>query len=230
MGDLSAARRVAVVAPHPDDEVLGCGGTMARLGSEGAEVHVVIVTRGQEPDFPTAHMDRVMAEADRAHRSLGVAATHHLDLPAAALDTLPAARINARLAECLAEIAPDTLFVPFIGDIHLDHQITFTSSLVWARPRSPRAPRRVFAYETLSETNWYAPGLTPTFAPDYFVDIAAQLEAKLAAFAMFETQARNFPDERSLQTIRTLANLRGSMVFCAAAEAFMTIRQVWRAE
>lgn len=229
MSDLSAARRVAVVAPHPDDEVLGCGGTIARLATLGVEVHVVIVTRGHEPSFPAAAMDQVMAEARQAHGCLGVTRTHTLDLPAAALGSLPAAEVNARLGECLSEISPDTLFVPFIGDIHLDHQIAFTSSLVWARPRSTTAPSRIYAYETLSETNWYAPGLTPAFVPDYFVDIADHLETKLESFAMFESQVKDFPDERSLETIRALAVLRGSMVFCSAAEAFKTIRQVWQA-
>jgi LmbE family N-acetylglucosaminyl deacetylase len=229
MSELSAAQRVAVVAPHPDDEVLGCGGTIARLARLGVEVHVVIVTRGQEPAFSAAAMDQVMAEAKQAHRSLGVTRTYCLNLPAAALDSLPAAEVNGRLGECLSDIGPDTLFVPFIGDIHLDHQIAFTSSLVWARPRSEKAPSRVYAYETLSETNWYAPGLTPAFVPDYFVDITDHLETKLKSFAMFRSQLKDFPDERSLKTIRALAALRGSMVFCAAAEAFKTIRQVWHA-
>lgn len=228
MSDLSPAKRVAVVAPHPDDEVLGCGGTMARLAEQGAEVHVVIVTRGQEPAFSKAYMDQVMAEADRAHALLGVKQTHRLDLPAAALDTLPTSRVNARIGECLSEIAPDTLFVPFIGDIHLDHQIVFTSSMVWARPRSASAPARVLAYETLSETNWYAAGTTPAFMPDYFVDIGDHLETKLAAFAKFESQMKDSPDERSLETIRALAVMRGSTVYCPAAEAFMAIRQIWR--
>lgn len=228
MNDLSAAKRVAVVAPHPDDEVLGCGGTIARLSAFGAEVHVVIVTKGQEPAFSAAYMDQVMEEAERAHRRLGVACTHRLDLPAAALDALPAADVNGPLGECLSDIGPDTLFVPFIGDLHADHQIVFTSSLVWSRPRSENAPSRIYAYETLSETNWYAPGLTAAFVPDYFVDIGDHLESKLASFAMFKSQLKEFPDERSLETITALATLRGSTVFCTAAEAFKIIRQVWR--
>lgn len=228
MTELAAIRRAAVLAPHPDDEVLGCGGTMARLAAAGSEVHVVIATRGRPPCYPEAYMERVMGEARAAHAMLRVHQTHHLDLPAAALDTLPAAEINARLGDCLDAIAPDTLFVPFVGDVHLDHQIVFTSAMVWARPRHAGAPARVLAYETLSETNWYAPGVTPGFQPNLFVDISDHLDQKIDAFAAFESQAKPFPDERSLEAIRALATLRGATVYCAAAEAFVAIREIWR--
>ena len=223
-------RRAAIIAPHPDDEVLGCGGTIARLADAGAEVHVVIVTRGCPPHFSDAYMDRVMAEADAAHAILGVRRTHRLDLPAAALDSLPVAELNARIGDQLARIAPDTLFVPFIGDIHLDHQAAFTAALVWARPRHRDTPARIFAYETLSETNWHAPGITPAFVPNCFVDISRQIDRKLSAFGAFETQLKVFPDERSIEAIRALAVSRGASVFCEAAEAFMAVRQIWRAE
>lgn len=221
-------RRVAVVAPHPDDEVLGCGGTMARLAAEGADVHVIVVTRGQEPAFSRAYMDEVMQEASQAHECLGVSKTHRLDLPAAALDDMPGAEVNRALGDCLSAIAPDTLFVPFLGDIHLDHQIVFTAAMVWARPRSGNCPAHVLAYETLSETNWFAPGVTPAFTPNVFVDISGQLDRKLAAFALFRSQVKRFPDERSPESIRALAMLRGSTAYCEAAEGFMNIRQIWR--
>jgi len=200
---------------------------MARLSAAGAEVHAIIVTRGQEPAFPAEYVERVKAETRAAHAVLGVHETHWLDLPAAALDTLPVADVNSRIAQALAAIAPDTLFVPFIGDIHIDHQAVFTASLVWARPRNRGAPTCILAYETLSETNWHAPGVTPAFIPNIFVDIAGQLETKLAAFARFESQVRDFPDERSLIALRALALMRGATAYCEAAEAFMAIRQVW---
>ncbi|TPG42894.1 PIG-L family deacetylase [Sphingomonas koreensis] len=224
-----SADRVAVIAPHPDDEVLGCGGTIARLTAGGAEVHVVIATRGRPPQFSESYMAAVMAEAETAHRLLGVTQTHRLDLPAAALDAMPAAEINARLGECLDAIAPDTLFIPFVGDIHLDHQACFTAAMVWARPRRADAPAQILAYETLSETNWAAPGTTPAFLPNCFIDIADQLTLKIDAFAAFRSQAKAFPDERSPEAIRALATMRGATVFCRAAEAFMIVRQIVRA-
>lgn len=219
-------RRVAVIAPHPDDEVLGCGGTIARLTASGVQVDVVTVTRGQPPDFDASDVEQVMAEAAKAHRLLGVANSHFLDLPAARLDTIGQARVNADLGMALDRIGPDTLFVPFLGDIHHDHQLAFTAAMVWARPRHDRAPTCVLAYETLSETNWFAPPATPPFIPTAFVDISATLETKLAAFALYRSQARDFPDERSPEAIRALAVSRGASVYRNAAEAFALIRAV----
>ena len=224
--ELDCMRRVAVIAPHPDDEVLGCGGTIVRLATAGVAVDVVTVTRGQPPDFEAAAVEQVMAEAAAAHRLMGVAGGHFLDLPAARLDTVGQAHVNAALASALDRIQPDTLFVPFLGDIHHDHQLVFTAAMVWARPRHGGAPARMLAYETLSETNWFAPPATPPFLPTVFVDITDTLESKLNAFAAYRSQVKQFPDERSPDAIRALAVSRGASVFRSAAEAFMLIRAV----
>ena len=218
--------KTLIVAPHPDDEVLGCGGTIARLADSGQEVHVAVVTRGYEPAFPEAMVEQVRAELVEAHKILGVAQCHFLDLPAAALDTLPGSQLNAAIGGLVRDIAPETLFLPFLGDIHVDHQLVFIAGLVAARPRGPEAPRRVYAYETLSETNWAAPGLTETFAPNVYFDISDTIERKLRAFARFESQVKPFPDERSLKTIEALATVRGSTVYLPAAEAFMLLREI----
>ena len=220
------ARRIAVVAPHPDDEILGCGGTMARAAAQGVQVHVVVVTRGQPPLFDEALVDRIRQETLRAHRMLNVADTHFLDFPAAALDQVPAAELNHALSSVLSRIQPDLLLAPFIGDIHLDHQIVFNAALVHARPRSATAPACVLAYETLSETNWLAPGVTPAFVPNVFIDISDTIDAKIEAFSTFHSQVKPSPDERSIETIRALATLRGSTVYRNAAEAFVMVRHI----
>lgn len=215
-----------VLAPHPDDEILGCGGTMARLVDAGAAVHVAIVTSGQPPRFAAEGVAQVRAEAAAAHARIGVTATHWLDFPAAELDRVPHAALNAGIGRLVAELAPDTLFVPFVGDIHLDHQLVFTSALVAARPRASAFPRRIYAYETLSETNWNAPYLSPAFVPNVFVDIAATLERKLEAFGLFASQVQPAPSERSVAALRALATLRGATVHRAAAEAFVLVREI----
>jgi N-acetylglucosamine malate deacetylase 1 len=217
---------VLVVAPHPDDEVLGCGGTIARLTDAGIPTHVGIVTRGKPPQFDPAQARGVAEEALAAHSLLHVTQTHWLDLPAAALDQVPHGELNAAIGALVARVRPATILIPFAGDIHLDHQLVFRSCLVAARPRSPDAPALVMAYETLSETNWGAPTVDPGFAPTCFIDISATLDRKLEAFAAFHSQVRAFPDERSLETIRALALLRGSTVYRPAAEAFHVIRDI----
>ena len=214
----------AVVAPHPDDEILGCGGTIARLVDAGTDVHAVIMTKGQPPLFDEKWVETVRTETLNAHRYLGITDTHFLDLPAAELDQVGQARINAALAGHLDRIAPDLLFVPFVGDIHLDHQIAFNAAMVWARPRGPSAPKMVLAYETLSETNWLAPGITPAFNPNCYIDIGDRIDKKIAAFEHFESQVQESPDERSPETIRALATVRGSTVYHDFSEAFMVVR------
>ncbi|MBB3862555.1 LmbE family N-acetylglucosaminyl deacetylase [Novosphingobium hassiacum] len=226
MSDLRHLGRTLVIAPHPDDEILGCGGTMARLVDAGVDVIAAIMTTGLEPAFAKSVVERVAQEARAAHSIIGTTELRHLDLPAAALDTLPASDLNARFAELIDDVKPSTVFVPFVGDIHLDHQLVFTSAMVAARPRRLDAPSRIYAYETLSETNWYAPGITPAFVPNVFIDISATLHRKLDAFRAFESQIKPFPDERSLLAIESLARIRGAAVFREAAEGFMLIRQI----
>lgn len=223
---LEQVRTALVIAPHPDDEVLGVGGTIAKLSAQGAEVHVAIVTRGEPPRFSAEYTANVRAESAAAHRLLGVTQTHFLEFPAAELDRVGHAELNARIGELVAQVSPDTLFIPFIGDIHLDHQLVFTSALVASRPRHPGVPVRVLAYETLSETNWWAPGITPAFVPNVFVEITDTLEAKIEAFREFRSQVKEVPDERSPEVIRALALVRGAAVFRHAAEAFMLVRQI----
>lgn len=226
MSALENVRRALVIAPHPDDEILGCGGTIARLCAAGVEVHVAIVTRGKPPRFDAAHVRRVEEEARAAHDFLGVARSHFLDFPAAGLDQVSHAEINGGIGRLVQEIDPDTLFLPFIGDVHVDHQLIFTSGMVAARPRASHYPRRVYAYETLSETNWYAPGVTPAFQPNMFVDISGFLPQKLEAFGLYRSQVQAFPNERSVEALRALAMLRGATVHREAAEAFVLLREL----
>lgn len=217
---------VLVVAPHPDDEVLGVGGTIARLAASGRDVHVAIVTRGQTPRFPAEQIARVQDEAAAAHAHLGVARTHWLGFPAAELSEQPHGALNAALGDLLAQIRPGVVFAPHPGDIHLDHQLSFLSTLVASRPYQDSYPTVVLAYETLSETNWNAPYLTPAFVPNCFVDISAYLEQKLEAFQLFESQVHPEPHERSVAALRALATLRGGAVHRMAAEGFVLVRMV----
>lgn len=220
--------RTLVIAPHPDDEILGVGGTMARLARAGSEVFIAIVTTGQPPDYTAEHVANVKAEAAVAHEMLGVRETIWLDQPAARLFETPHGVLNGALQEALRQIRPDTVILPFIGDIHIDHQLTFLSALVAARPTDAAYPPLILSYETLSETNWNAPYVTPSFQPNVYVDISDSLELKLAAMQAFKSQVREFPHERSCKALKALATLRGATVHCHAAEAFVLVRQVCR--
>lgn len=214
--------KILVIAPHTDDEVLGVGGTMARLAAEGAEVCVAIVTQG----YSAEEIESDRQEALAAHQLLGVKQTIFLPLPAANLDTVPHRDINRHLNEVIQNIQPEVLYIPFTGDLHVDHQKVFLSALVAARPNRPGAPRAIYAYETLSETNWNAPYLAPNFVPNVFVDISSYLETKIQAMQRYASQIKPFPNERSEESLRALATLRGSTVRCFAAEAFVLVREI----
>lgn len=229
MKDLSHFGRVLVVAPHPDDEVLGCGGTMARLVDEGREVVVAIVTTGQPPTFKAEGVAQVEGELRQAHEIIGIRDCRYLHFPAAALDTVPVATLNAQFDRLISDVRPDTLLLPFVGDIHGDHQQSFLAAMVAARPRHAGAPGLIMCYETLSETNWYAPPMTPAFVPNAYVDVSAVLDRKLRAFGAMASQLRPFPEERSLEALKALATLRGATVHVHAAEAFMVVRHICRA-
>lgn len=218
--------RTLVIAPHPDDETLGVGGTIARLAKAGHEVFVAVVTTGQSPDYSAAETTQVRSEAVQAHAILGVEKTFWLDLPAARLGETSHVIRNAALRELIKQVEPTTLFVPFAGDIHIDHQLTFLSAMVAARPNQTKYPGTILAYETLSETNWNAPYLSPGFVPNVFVDISQTLELKLEAMRMYGSQIRAFPHERSTEALHALATLRGATVHRPSAEAFVLIRDV----
>jgi LmbE family N-acetylglucosaminyl deacetylase len=218
---------VLVIAPHPDDEVLGAGGTISRHVDEGREVVVVIVTRGDPSMFDPALVQRTREEAAEAAEVLGVKPPVFLEgFPAALLDTVPAANLNAALAEIMRELRPDTVYLPFAGDMHLDHRLVARAAVVAARPSTGWTPRQLYSYEAVSETHWSDPLDGPSFDPTVYVDIAPHLERKLEAAARYQTQLRPFPHERSLEAIRALATVRGATVGFEAAEAFVLVRAV----
>lgn len=218
---------VLVIAPHPDDEVLGAGGTIARLSAERHHVVVAIVTRGMPELFDQALIEQGREEAVRAHAILGVAETRFMDFPAAQLDTVPHHRLNAGMLALVGETRPEMVLIPFRDDLHLDHRLVFDSALVAVRPTPGSGVREVYAYETLSETNWNASrSITAPFVPDLYVRIDDFLDRKLEAMRAYASQLREFPDERSIGALEALARSRGATVGCRAAEALMTIRRL----
>lgn len=218
-------RNVLVVAPHPDDEVLGVGGSVLRHLAAGDAVHVVICTRGEASDFGAEQVQRVQSEAREVHRFLGVTGSHFLDLPAAKLDTLATVKINSVLKPVFDSVKPETVYLPHPGDVHRDHQVVFQSAMVCCRPLGDSPPARILTYETVSETDWFAAPITPAFTPNVFVEITEHLQRKLEACAKYASQMQSPPHQRSLEGLRALAATRGNAVGFHYAEAFMLIRE-----
>jgi N-acetylglucosamine malate deacetylase 1 len=220
---------VLVLAPHADDEVLGCGGVIRRHVSRGDRVTVVILTNaavGAPELFASDTIREVREEAREAHRLLGVAESVFLDLPAPRLDQYPMYQLANEVAKMIAHVGPHTVYVPFRGDLHCDHGAVFSAAMVATRPTPGQVVRRVLAYETPSETEWAAPAPDTQFSPNHFVNIEHELVAKLGALSRFRSQLREFPHPRSLQAVEALARWRGASVGVAAAEAFWLVRSI----
>jgi LmbE family N-acetylglucosaminyl deacetylase len=215
-----------VIATHPDDEVLGCGGTIARHAAGGDSVHVLVVTRGAPEVYPPKQVEQIRRELADAHGVLGVTATHFLDFPAPKLDTIPGHELADAIGASLHSLRPEIVFLPHRGDVHADHRAVHQAALVAARPGADLRIGRLLSYETLSETEWGAPNPAEAFLPAVFIDIGKFLERKLQALACYRSQVREFPHPRSPQAVEALARLRGSTAGFPAAEAFMLVREI----
>jgi len=223
------SKNILVVAPHCDDEILGCGGTMAKYIANGDNVFVAIVTNGHlgAPElFTKEGTDKVRAEADKAHRLLGVKETFFLDYPAPRLDSIPSYKLSNTIASIISDKEIEILYIPHRGDIHKDHRITYEAALVAARPINSSPVKKILAYETLSETEWAPPFGDDAFIPNVFESIEGFIEKKMEAFKCFSTQIKEFPHPRSLKTIEIQSNLRGATVGKHNVEAFMLIREI----
>lgn len=218
--------KILVIAPHPDDEVLGVGGTIARFARSGHEIHVAIVTKGEPELFSVPLIEQGRKEATRCHELLGVKETHYIDFPAARLDTIQHYQLNSAIAKVISKVCPQVVFLPFGHDMHKDHRLVFESALVALRPMTASSVVDILCYETLSETNWNMPSGTESFSPNVYVDISEFLESKLQAAQAYASQMKAFPHERSIEAISCLAKLRGATIGRTAAEAFVQVRRI----
>jgi LmbE family N-acetylglucosaminyl deacetylase len=217
---------ILVVATHPDDEVLGCGGVIARHVSRGDRVDVLVVTRGAPDLYDEKQVKALRKELHAAHAILGITAVHFLDFPAPKLDLVPAYELADAIGVKMDSLRPDTAFIPHRGDLHSDHRAVFRAALVAARPIGNLPVRKILSYETLSESEWSAPVAEDAFLPSVFVDISGFLEQKKQAMAAYRSQLKDFPHPRSLLGVESLARLRGSTAGLPAAEAFQMIREI----
>ena len=217
--------KVLVIAPHPDDEVLGCGGTIAKHTSGGDEVYVCIVTKAYPPQWSEDEIKKARDEVLNVNQILGIKKTYFIDLPTVKLDTIPQKELNDLISRCVVEVQPEIIYLPHKGDINKDHGLVFDAAMVAMRPRPGAVIKKVLCYETLSETEWAAPSVENAFIPNVYVDISDTLETKLKAAAAYKTELKEFPHPRSLEAISALAKLRGSTIGVEAAEAFTLVRE-----
>jgi N-acetylglucosamine malate deacetylase 1 len=219
-------KKIIVIAPHPDDETLGCGGSLLRHRTEGDEIHWCIVTAVYTNEgFSQEEIDREDHEISTVANSYGFSSVHKLGFPTVKLDTIPLVEIISRISAIIDKVRPQIVYLPYFGDVHTDHRIVFDaviSSAKWFRCDSIR---RLLAYETISETDF---GMNPAkgFEPNVFIDVSEFLDRKIAIMEIYGGQMGDFPFPRSEQAIRALASLRGATSGCAAAEAFVLLKEI----
>ncbi len=222
-------QNILVLAAHPDDEVLGCGGAMARHAGAGDRVEVVFFTNGvgARGTDDAAAMARAQAMG-KALRMLGAHRLAHFDFPDNRLDQAAVLDLAQALEASVGNRAFDVVYTHHAGDLNVDHRKVFEATMTCFRPQpGQRQARRILSYEVLSSTGWGGAGLS-AFLPNVYVDIGPYLETKLAACQAYAAEMRDFPHARSVEAVRALATMRGTAVGLKAAEGFELVRELAR--
>lgn len=217
--------KILVIAPHPDDEVLGCGGTIKKHINSGDEVYLCEVTKSYTPDWTEEYVAQEMKEIEDSSKFLGIKKTFLLDLPAVKLDIFGQKKLNDLLSEIIQKVKPEILYIPFYGDINSDHRLVSHACLVAARPKPGSFIKKVLAYEVLSETEWGPPAFEK-FEPNTYIDISSTIEEKLKALSFYKSQLALYPHPRSLEATEILAKKRGAEAGLHCAESFMILREI----
>ncbi|MGW9063188.1 PIG-L deacetylase family protein [Achromobacter animicus] len=218
---------VLCVAPHPDDETLGCGGALLRHRAEGDSVHWFIATAvTQAGGFSAERIASRAREIEDVAASYGFAGVHRGGFPTAQLDQVPKSDLVGSLGSVIKAVQPNILYVPYRNDVHSDHAAVFDAAMACSKSFRYPSVRAVYAYETLSETEF---GIRPDdggFRPNLFVDVSPWMERKIEIMRMFAEEMGEYPFPRSERSLRALATLRGGTAGCEAAEGFMILKEV----
>ena len=220
--------RILVVAAHPDDEILGLGGTLARHAQAGDSVHILIVgegitSRGEAED---GALEALRAAAAAAAAAIGAHPPIMLNLPDNRFDSMDQLTLTQEVEAIVTQIAPDTVYTHNGSDVNIDHRLLHQAVVTATRPLPGSGVRRLYAFETVSSTEWATDGFGVPFRPNRYVDVSAFMDRKMTALAAYESEMRPFPHARSLEAVEALARLRGSQCGVAAAEAFVVLREI----
>ena len=223
---------VLVVAAHPDDEVLGCGGTIARLAREGHDVSIAVLGEGVTARYALeGEADRTLveglhAQGHQAGRLLGARRVFMHGLPDNRFDTVPLLDVVKIIEGLIGRFKPEAVYTQHGGDLNIDHSITYRAALTATRPTPGGAVKELYAFEVPSATEWAFQQFAPSFQPNVFVDISGTLEDKVRALETYDSEVRPFPHPRSPEALRSIARRWGSVAGLHAAEAFQLVRGI----
>ncbi len=214
--------KVLVVAVHPDDETLGCGGTLLRHKSEGDKIYWLIATQAKK----TKSNKRESAEIKKVSHEYGFEGVYKLGFPTMGTDEFPISIIIKKISDIYNKVKPNIIYLPFYSDIHSDHRIIFEAA--YSCTKTFRYPfiKKVFMMETISETDFGLNFRENAFAPNHFVDITNFLNKKIEIMKIFKNEIGEHPFPRSPKNIESLAVVRGATAGCKYAEAFMLLKEV----
>ena len=219
--------RVLVVAVHPDDETLGCGGTLLKHKSNNDEIHWLIVTDIKEPEgFDKFTIEKRKIEIDKVKRLFNFDSVHKLGLSTTKIDEYSMSSLIENISSVINKVKPHIIYLPFKGDIHSDHKHVFNAA--YSCTKSFRYPfiKIIYMMETLSETEFSLSTKDESFIPNVFVDISDYMDKKIEAMEIYEGEMGSHPFPRSERNIKALATHRGATVGCEYAESFMLIKEV----
>ena len=215
---------ILIITPHPDDEILGLGGTISKLSSQGHKVTVLTVSGHLPPLYKKEVFEEHKRQTIEAHKIIGAHKSIFLEIPATFVKDQPVAELNGKIYEVVKNTQPKIVFLPF-PDRHIDHKVIFESSMVVIRPlHDSKCIELSASYEVLSETHWNAPAIEPVFNPNITVDITDHIETKLSALSCFKGEIMPFPGPRSIEAVEALAKFRGTQAGFAYGESLQLIR------
>lgn len=217
--------KIIIVTPHPDDETLGCGGTILKHISAGDEVYWLIVTEMDEEYFTKDRIHKRQEEIVQVSMDYGFTKTIQLSYKAAKLDEVPVSDLVSDIGNVFEEIEPNIVYVPYRNDIHSDHKVVFDATMSCTKWFRYPSIEKVLVYETLSETDFIMNTDANGFRPTVFVNISEFIDKKLDIMKIYQSEIALHPFPRSEEAIRALATLRGAAAGVVAAEAFMLVKE-----
>jgi len=221
---------ILIIAAHPDDEVLGCGGTIASLSSKN-DVYTLILGQGVvSRDIPSDQnkkdLEELKLSSIKANDILGVKEVYFEDLPDNKFDTVPLLDIVKAIEKHTQKINPEVIYTHHFGDLNIDHQLTHKAVITATRPIGDKFPKRILSFETLSSTEWNLQDTNNIFTPNVFVDISKTFDKKIESMKCYKSEIRDYPHPRSLKGIKVLAQKRGLEAGLNFAEAFCLLREI----
>ena len=224
---------ILVIVAHPDDEVLGCGATIAKWSDLGESVHILIMAEGvtsrdvvRNTNINHQELLLLKKSAEDARKVLGAVSTKLLNFPDNRMDALNLLDVIKEIEKEIDRLRPHTVVTHHSGDLNIDHRIIHEAVITACRPQPGHTVNRILAFEVVSSTEWQSTGSNAIFQPNLFEDVSITIDRKIKALKSYEAEMRKWPHARSLKNVEYLARWRGASVGCEAAEAFMLIREI----